>query len=350
TGDAAEDPEPVDVTGVPPVDAGSGATPGEDPVVSQEQPPGASTVPQQDTSAEDPFVEAPIEIEEEGAPAAGSPRGEVVGQPATEQPPPQQPAVTGTGTPSTLPAATAIVPLASPGSFRTEADVTLREGEDELAIDLVRQVDLGTPLSVRLEEAGFSGESSPSQAGRYRLSNNGIAVFEAGQGRARINVSMPSDDVRNPDVQAALLVRNIEDPGSELALINLVLEDDDQRAFEAALPQDTVGFATSRMYVSERDPAIQIDVLRYNPGGGELEIRYFIGGGSATEGEDYFLPGSTGLVFEPGQRSARLLIPLVQDSVLEADETFSLELRSSTEPAQANISRRIEVIIRDDDG
>jgi hypothetical protein len=201
-----------------------------------------------------------------------------------------------------------------------------------------------------LEEAGFSGESSPSQAGRYRLSNNGIAVFEAGQGRARINVSMPSDDVRNPDVQAALLVRDIEDAGSELALINLVLEDDDQRAFESALPQDTVGFATSRMYVNERDPAIQIDVLRYNPGGGELEIRYFIGGGSAVEGEDYFLPGSTGLVFEPGQRSARLLIPLVQDSVLEADETFSLELRSSTEPAQANISRRIEVIIRDDDG
>jgi serine/threonine protein kinase len=353
SGDAATGEGSGDATAVPPADSGGIAAPGQEPVASQEPLPGDSAAPQQappqqDTSAEDPFVEAPIEIEE-GTPAAGSPPGEAAGRPATRQPAAQQPAA-GTATPSTLPAATAIVPLASPGSFRTEADVTLREGEDDLAIDLVRQADLGTPLSVRLEEVGFSGESSPSQAGRYRVSNNGIAVFEAGQGRARINVSMPSDDVRNLDVQAALLVRNIEDPGSELALINLVLEDDDQRSFESTLPQDTVGFATSRMYVNERDPAIQIDVLRYNPGGGDVEIRYFIGGGSATESDDYFLPGSTALVFEPGQRSARLLIPLVQDSVLEADETFSLELRSSTEPAQANIFRRIEVIIRDDDG
>jgi hypothetical protein len=133
-------------------------------------------------------------------------------------------------------------------------------------------------------------------------------------------------------------------------MINLVLEDDDQRSFESTLPLDTIGFSMARMTVNERDPAIQIDVLRYNPGNGELEVRYFINGGSATEGEDYFLPGATGLVFEPVQRSARLLIPLVQDSIVEADETFSLELRTDTDSPQANIHRRIEVIIRDDDG
>jgi serine/threonine protein kinase len=347
--------DPAAPADVPPGDADGVATPDEGPAVSQEQPPRDPVVNQQtpqqqeEAAAEDPFVEGPIEIGDEAATPPG-PEGHEVPQAAPAQPQAQQQGPTGTANPATLPAATAIVPLASPGSFRTEADLTLREGEDELAIDLVRQVDLETPLSVRLEEVGFSGESSPSQEGRYRLSNNGIAVFEAGQGRARINISMPSDDVRNPDVQAALLVRDIENPGSELALINLVLEDDDQRSFESTLPQDTVGFVTSRMYVNERDPAIQIDVLRYNPGANELEVRYFLAGGSATEGDDYFLPGSTGLVFEPGQRSARLLIPLVQDSVLEADETFFLELRSNTEPQQANIFRRIEVIIRDDDG
>ncbi|HLU06118.1 MAG TPA: protein kinase [Woeseiaceae bacterium] len=355
---AVEDPaDPADEAGVPSGDAGGVATPDEDPAVSQEQRPGDPAVTraprQQDPAAEDPFVEAPMETDDEAAPTAGRPEEQVVRQPAPSEPQTQQ---QGAGTAEPAPAAaaataaTAIVPLASPGSFRTEADLTLLEGEDELAIDLVRQVDLGTPLSVRLEEVGFSGASSPLQEGRYRLSNNGIAVFDAGQGRARINISMPSDDVRNPDVQAALLVRDIENPGSELALINLVLEDDDQRSFESTLPQDTVGFATGRMYVNERDAAIQVDVLRYNPGPNELELRYFVAGGSATEGEDYFLPGSTGLVFEPGQRSARLLIPLVQDSVLEADETFILELRTDSGPVPANIFRRIEVIIRDDDG
>jgi serine/threonine protein kinase len=352
SGDAApaDGPEPTGETAAPPTDAGSVDAPEDEPAETQEQQTGEpqQAPPQQDR--EDPFVEAPIEIGEEETPSAASPQGQVPAQPATEQPPAQQTGAAGPTTPATLPAATAIVPLASPGAFRTEADVSLREGEDELAIDLVRQGDLGTPLSVRLEEVGFSGEVSPLQDGRYRISNNGIATFEAGEGRARINVSMPSDNVRNPDVQAALLVRDIENPGSQLALINLVLEDDDQRSFESTLPQDTVGFSTGRMYVNEGDPAIQIDVLRYNPGINELEVRYSVTVGSATEGEDYFLPGSSGLVFEPGQRSARLLIPLVQDSVLEADETFSLELRSNTEPGQANIFPRIEVIIRDDDG
>jgi hypothetical protein len=161
---------------------------------------------------------------------------------------------------------------------------------------------------------------------------------------------MSSNDAHDPDVQASLLVRDAADVESQLALINLTLEDDDQRSFESTLAADTVGFSVSRMFVNERDPAVQIDVLRYNPGDTELEVRYAIAGGSATEGEDYFLPGATALIFEPRQRSARLLIPMVQDSVLESDETFTLELRSGPESPQANIFRRIDVIIRDDDG
>jgi hypothetical protein len=56
------------------------------------------------------------------------------------------------------------------------------------------------------------------------------------------------------------------------------------------------------------------------------------------------------LVFQPRQRSARLLIPLVQDSVVESDETFALQLATELDSSQGNTSHRIEVIIRDDDG
>ncbi|MEX2124276.1 MAG: protein kinase [Woeseia sp.] len=251
---------------------------------------------------------------------------------------------------SSLPPPTAVVPLASPGSFRAELDLTLREGAEDLVVDLVREADVGEPLSVRLEEIGYSGNRSPWESGRYQLPDNGVVMFAAGQPRARITISIRSDTVRESDGQARLLVRNVADAGSELAIVNLSLEDDDQRSFESSLPQNSVGFAISRMYVNERDPAVQIDVLRYNPDAGELDVRYFIGGGSATESEDYFVPGASGLVFGPGQRSARLLIPMVQDSIVESDESFTLELRTDTEAPQANIFRTIEVIIRDDDG
>jgi hypothetical protein len=40
----------------------------------------------------------------------------------------------------------------------------------------------------------------------------------------------------------------------------------------------------------------------------------------------------------------------VQDSVVESDETFSLEIVSAAAGAPDNIHRRITVIIADDDG
>jgi serine/threonine protein kinase len=322
-------PEPGDSARTVPED--SSATSPSDP---RSPAAGDATQSQPDFAGEDPFVEDPIEIDEEPVTDTGQ-------APAGERPQDDL---------STLPAATAIVPLAGPNSLRTELGLTLREGGDDLAIDLVRQVGLDVPLSIRLEEVGYTGNLSPWESGRYRLSNNGIATFEPGQARARITVSMPSDEVRDPDMQANLLVRDLADAESQLALINLILEDDDQRSFESTLSSDTVGFSTNRMYVNEREPAVQIDVLRYNPGNTELDVRYFIAGGSATEGDDYFLPGATALVFEPRQRSARLLIPLVQDSVVESDEIFTLELRTGSDSTQANTFRRIEVIIRDDDG
>ena len=287
--------------------------------------------------------EAPAE---EGAPGEAFTQPYPADEHSAADAPPEQAAPADL---SNLPPPTAILPFADPDSSRAAIDLTLREGAEDIVVELVRVADIGEPLSVQLQEVGYSGNRSPWEAGRYRLSNNGIATFESGQSRARMTISMPSDNVRQSDGQATLLLKNVADAESELALVNLSLQDDDQRSFESTLSRDTVGFAVSRMYVNERDPAVQIDVLRLNPGSGELEVRYYVGDGSATEGDDYFVPGASALVFAPGQRSARLLIPLVQDSILESDETFTLELLTDTDELQANIYRSIEVIIRDDD-
>ena len=69
---------------------------------------------------------------------------------------------------------------------------------------------------------------------------------------------------------------------------------------------------------------------------------------TAVEGEDYVDPGYSTVSFAPGQRSARILIPLVQDVFPEADEAFVLELDIES-GAEDDIYRRIAVMIRDDD-
>ncbi|HUD96634.1 MAG TPA: protein kinase [Woeseiaceae bacterium] len=250
---------------------------------------------------------------------------------------------------STLPPPTDVINLARPGSAVETFDLQLREDSEEAFIDLVREFDVGEPLTVQLDEVGFNGNQSPWGEGRYRLGNDGKARFAAGQERARITLSMPTNTLRESDRQATLLVHNIQDPSMALATINLTLEDDDQRNFETDLPRNTAGFSAGRVLVRESDPAVQIDVLRFNPDDNEFEVRYTVRDGTAIEGEDYFLPGATALVFGPGQRSARLLIPLVQDSVVEADETFTLEIVGQALSESDNIWRQVTVTIRDDD-
>jgi hypothetical protein len=315
--------------------------------------PAGEPAPAPGTGAADPPATGPA-IADEATPAETLPQVfEPVTLPSTESTGSQPDETAGPEAIvdfSTLPPPSVVVSLPAAGAPRSEADLTIREDQGDVIVDFVRHAIVGEPLTLRLEEVGFSGNLSPWGTGRLELANNGIVHFPAGQNRARMTLSMPSNLQRESDGQATLLVRNIDVPESELAILDLTLEDDDQRSFEENLPANAAGFFAPEVVVRENDPAVLIDVLRFNPDDNELEVRYRIGGGTATEGEDYFLPGATALVFGPGQRSARLLIPLVQDSEAESDETFSLEIVSMNPGTAGNIHRRMTVIIADDDG
>lgn len=161
---------------------------------------------------------------------------------------------------------------------------------------------------------------------------------------------MASDPLREADQQSTLKVRALEGDSSGLAHLDVSLEDDDQRAFERGLGPNTIGFAVSQMSVGEQDPAVQVDIVRYNPDGQALIIDYSVSTITASEGDDFFPPGDTTVLFAPGQRSARLLIPLVQDSQYEGDEAFVVELVGQDRAATpADVYQRIAIMIRDDD-
>lgn len=230
----------------------------------------------------------------------------------------------------------------------TAASISMREGGAPVIVDFVRG-DTSTPLSLRLEEIGFSGNRSPWLAGEYAIKEGARVEFPVGQNRARITLTMRDDPLREADQQSTLRLREVNNPGAELATLTVYLEDDDQRAFEATLPVNTVGFAVSQISVHESDPAVQIDIQRFNPDNSRLVVAYMLRDITATEGEDYFAPGSFTIEFAPNQRSARLLIPLVQDFIFEDNEAFSVELSTADTSVDHDVYRRIAVIIRDDD-
>lgn len=250
---------------------------------------------------------------------------------------------------SQLPPPNALVNFTMGGLAGQPTRVTLREDAAPVIVDFVRGGNVNVPLTLRLEEVGFTGNRSPWGSGQYALSNSGLLQFPVGQERARISLRMASDPRREADQQSTLRLREMDSADSELAIINVTLEDDDQRMFEQNLPSNTVAFASSRESISEADPAVQLDIVRFNPDMTPLEISYRIENVSATEGEDYFAPASKLIRIGPGQRSARLLIPLVQDSRYEGDEAFVVELEVENESNSVDVFRRVVIMIRDDD-
>jgi hypothetical protein len=250
---------------------------------------------------------------------------------------------------SNLPTPTEIIPF-SPGSgSRQPVNIAIREDGPRVIIDFVRGSNLAVPMNLRLEEVGFSGNRSPWAAGQFALSNSGLIHFPAGQARGRVTLTMASDPLREADQQSTLRLREAEFADSELAVLNVTLEDDDQRVFEAHLPMNTIAFAANQASIRETDPAVQIDLVRFNPDSSPIEVRFTVSDITATEGEDYFAPGNNTITFGPGQRAARLLVPLVQDAEVEGDEAFVVELASDADNAAIDVYRRIVVMIRDDE-
>ncbi|MCP5089814.1 MAG: protein kinase [Gammaproteobacteria bacterium] len=226
---------------------------------------------------------------------------------------------------------------------------TLREDGDPVIVDFVRQGRLDLPLALKLDEVGFSGNRSPWGSRQYSLSDSGIVRFREGQDRSRIVLTMASDPLREADQLSTLRLRELDFAASELAVLDVALEDDDQRAFESQLPVNTIAFAASQASIRESDPAVQIDVVRFNPDDSRISVAYEVNDITATENEDYFAPGDYSFTFGPGQRSARLLIPLVQDALIEGDEAFVLQLAEKNDFAVKDVYQRIVVMIRDDE-
>lgn len=250
---------------------------------------------------------------------------------------------------STLPPPTEIIPFTPGRAASASFNIAAREDGAPVIIDFVRGSGLSTPLTLRLEEIGFSGNRSPWGAGQYGLSNSGMIYFPAGQARGRVTLTMESDRSREPDQHSTLRLREIEIADTGLAIVNVTLEDDDQRAFESRLPVNTIAFAVGQTSIRESDPAVQIDIVRFNPDKSPVSVGFSVTDITATEGEDYFAPGEHTISFGPGQRSARLLVPLVQDTDFESDETFVVELGNSADRSPSDIHRQIVVLIRDDD-
>ncbi len=294
--------------------------------------------------AEEPVAEIETEATEE-TPVASVPQAEpetvVDTGPVEELAPEPAPEPEIVPEPVVLPDGDAAVTLDG-----SEITIELVEDDASLTLDVIQPVPADFERALTVVEQSFSGNRSPLESGELTLDTQDV-VFAPGVERQQVVVGMTSDPVREADQQSVLAIE--DGNGNVLAQVTVELRDDDQRRFETALPVDTVAFATGQTSVMEQEAAVQIDVVRYKPSNTTLSVAYTVSDVTATADEDYFAPRDSFVFFEAGQRSARILIPLVQDSDVEGNEAFVLELQSSNTLTDSDVYQRIAVFIRDDD-
>ena len=170
----------------------------------------------------------------------------------------------------------------------------------------------------------YATADGTATAGSDYTASDGTATFPVGTTTFTINVPVLPDTARESNEDFTL---NLTTPANAFILDGQAtgtIEDDD------ASPEFSIGDGVA----SEGDGSVALVV---SVGGGrgslDLSVDYTTSDLTATAGDDFTASSET-LTFAAGVSTATILIPLVDDSIDELDETFSVEL---TNPVNATL-------------
>ena len=147
---------------------------------------------------------------------------------------------------------------------------------------------------------------------------SGTLTIPAGQTTASFTVDITQDAIDEPD---ELFVVSLSSPsGATLGAIHqtgVTITDDEETP--------TVSFSSGSASVSEDDSSLVIDVVLSGPSSETMQFAYSTENGTADAGSDY--TAASGIVtFAPGETSAQIVIPILNDLTYEGTESFVVNL------------------------
>jgi azurin len=197
----------------------------------------------------------------------------------------------------------------------------------------------GPPLgTVTVDYATAAGSAT---AGLDYLDASGTLTFPPGVATRTFTVPMPSDTMFEPTESISLLLTN--PTGSALlgpqstAAITIVDND----------PPGAIRFSAATYAVSEAAGAV-ITVVRTGTASAVTVEYATVGGGTATAGADFLTTTGT-LTFNAGDASKTFVVPILNDSVDEPNETVNLVLSNPTGGATLGTPSAALLTITDDD-
>ncbi|MCX8156409.1 MAG: hypothetical protein N3J91_08190 [Verrucomicrobiae bacterium] len=215
------------------------------------------------------------------------------------------------------------------------ASFTVAENASNAVITVVRNI--GTAGSVSVDYATSDGTA---RAGVHYTAVSGTLIFGDGETVRTFTVPVYDDKVSGSGRIFRVTLSNPQG-GAELgtpATATVLIEEDDA----------VIGFAQVNYSVNENGGFAQVVVERTGSTFGIALVDYTVGGGTADAGVDYE-PVSGTLFFLDGEDRATILIPIIDDTLIEGNETVELRL-SNAQGAVLGLTNAVLTIVDNDFG
>ncbi|MBI1733651.1 MAG: SBBP repeat-containing protein [Candidatus Rokubacteria bacterium] len=192
-------------------------------------------------------------------------------------------------------------------------------------ITLVRDGD-ASGAGVRYTVATGTGDDPATAGEDFVAATNQLITFAAGQRTAQFTVTIINDARNEPLVEHAALSLSSPRGGATLGAQSMAI-------LEIVDDETKVAFAAETVAVSETDSFATLTVLRTGALHRVTTVDYVTspgpGGTPATPDVDYTTTSGT-LTFERGESVKTISVPLLADSRVEPDETFTVTLSNAT--------------------
>ena len=217
-------------------------------------------------------------------------------------------------------------------------DLVVNEGDGGTA-DAVFTMQL-SPASGQTVAVSYSTADGTATAGTDYTARFGTVTFAPGVTAVQVTVAVRGDTTFEPDESFLLKLSNPINARVDGAEPRCMIRNDDPApviSIGDVGVSETAGGTVASFVVTLSIPSLEAFAT----------VNYATADGTATDGADY--EGGSGLVtFAPGATRATIEVPILDDPLPEADETFLVNLTGPANGELANAQAR--GIIRDNDG
>ncbi|MHC4616887.1 MAG: Calx-beta domain-containing protein, partial [Planctomycetota bacterium] len=146
-------------------------------------------------------------------------------------------------------------------------------------------------------------------------------TFNPGETSKNISIDIIDDGLDEEDETIVIALINPTTTGTEV-----ILGDPNEHVYTIRDPRPAVAFVSETSPSTTEDSGpIVISICLSAPSDEPVAVDYCIIDGTATNGEDYYFTCGT-LTFNPGETCKDISIPLVEDDLVEDEETIVLEI------------------------